>query len=112
MKKLSIILLIGISCALMLYVVLLLIADKSACTKFGKKRIALFTPATHPALEEIEQGFKETLQKLHSDSFIFTSFNAMKIWFVCKRSKPYSFNSVITVKACICSCFECKRFWI
>lgn len=76
MKKLSIILLIGISCALMLYVVLLLIADKSACTKFGKKRIALFTPATHPALEEIEQGFKETLQKLHSDSFIFTSFNA------------------------------------
>jgi putative ABC transport system substrate-binding protein len=38
--------------------------------------IALFTPTTHPALEEIEQGFGETLQKLNSKSYTFTTFNA------------------------------------
>lgn len=39
-------------------------------------RIAIFTPTTHPALEEIEQGFKETLQELSSQLYLFTTFNA------------------------------------
>jgi len=39
-------------------------------------RIAIFTPTTHSALEEIERGFKETLGKLSSQSYLFTTFNA------------------------------------
>lgn len=39
-------------------------------------RIAIFTPTTHPALEEIEQGFKETLEKLNPKPYVFTTFNA------------------------------------
>jgi len=39
-------------------------------------RIAVFTPTTHPALEEIEQGFKETLQTLSAKSYAFTTYNA------------------------------------
>jgi putative tryptophan/tyrosine transport system substrate-binding protein len=39
-------------------------------------RIAIFTPATHPALEEIEQGFKETLEQLHPSLYAYTIFNA------------------------------------
>lgn len=38
--------------------------------------IAIFTPTTHPALEEIEQGFKETLQKPADAAYSFTVFNA------------------------------------
>lgn len=37
--------------------------------------IAIFTPASHPALEEIEQGFKETLLKA-GGAYSFTIFNA------------------------------------
>lgn len=39
-------------------------------------RIAIFTPATHPALEEVEQGFKETVQAADSQPYAFTTFNA------------------------------------
>ena len=39
-------------------------------------RVAIFTPTTHPALEEVEQGFKETIQKLSSKPYVFTTFNA------------------------------------
>ncbi len=38
--------------------------------------IAIFTPTTHPALEEIEQGFKEGLQKSADAAYSFTVFNA------------------------------------
>jgi len=38
-------------------------------------RIALFTPLTHPALQEVEQGFKETLNKALPDASYIT-FNA------------------------------------
>lgn len=37
--------------------------------------IALLTPITHPALQEVEQGFKETLQKVFADAY-YTTFNA------------------------------------
>lgn len=39
-------------------------------------RIAILTPTTHLALEEIEQGFKETLQKSDTKPCVFTTFNA------------------------------------
>ena len=39
-------------------------------------RVAIFTPTTHPALEEVEQGFRETIQKLSSKPYVFTTFNA------------------------------------
>lgn len=38
--------------------------------------IAIFTPISHPALEEIEQGFKEELQKLSNKQCNFITFNA------------------------------------
>lgn len=38
-------------------------------------KIAIFTPTTHLALEEIEQGFKDTVQK-GSGNYRFTTFNA------------------------------------
>jgi putative ABC transport system substrate-binding protein len=51
------------------------ISNKSA-KKSEALRIAIFTPTTHQALEEIEQGFKETLQKPAIKSCVFTTFNA------------------------------------
>jgi putative ABC transport system substrate-binding protein len=39
-------------------------------------RIAILTPTTHLALEEIEQGFKETLYKSPTKPYEFTTFNA------------------------------------
>lgn len=39
--------------------------------------VALFTPITHPALEEVERGFKETLVKLNPQQpYLFTTHNA------------------------------------
>jgi len=41
------------------------------------KRIAFFVPATHPAMDEIEQGFRTTLAGLDPDSaYEYTVFNA------------------------------------
>ena len=53
----------------------LYITNKSA-KKREALRIAIFTPTTHLALEEIEQGFKETLQQPHMKPCVFTTFNA------------------------------------
>lgn len=39
-------------------------------------RIAVFTPTTHPALEEVEQGFKETISALSTKSCEITTYNA------------------------------------
>src|ERR1700722_3552821 len=45
--------------------------------KSGQKySIAIFTPITHPSLEEIEQGFKEVMLKKHADKLEFVTFNA------------------------------------
>lgn len=51
------------------------IFNKSAKTN-AILRIAIFTPTTHLALEEIEQGFKETLQKSNIKQCVFTTLNA------------------------------------
>jgi putative ABC transport system substrate-binding protein len=50
--------------------------EKKNASHAGALRIALFTPVTHPALEEVEQGFKETVEKCGSKTYVFTTFNA------------------------------------
>jgi putative tryptophan/tyrosine transport system substrate-binding protein len=40
------------------------------------KRIALFSPATHPAMTEIEKGVKETMSKEGKQLYSFDSYNA------------------------------------
>jgi putative tryptophan/tyrosine transport system substrate-binding protein len=69
MKK--IIIVVGIA-----LIAVLFMSMRKAVDKSGQIRIALFTPTTHRALEEIEQGFKQTLQKLSQTSYAFTTFNA------------------------------------
>lgn len=39
-------------------------------------RIAIFYPSSHPAMDEIEQGFKETVGKQSTQSYVFDVFNA------------------------------------
>ena len=39
-------------------------------------RIAVITPTTHPSLEQIQQGFKDTLDKDHTSSYALDVFNA------------------------------------
>ena len=41
-----------------------------------KKRIALFAPAIHPAMDEIFEGFTQTIQKDSSLSYSFDEYNA------------------------------------
>lgn len=50
----------------------------SQAQKVGKTfKVALFAPATHPAMDEINQGFMDTLQSKESSSnYVFKSFNA------------------------------------
>lgn len=52
-------------------------SNEQSCAKAKPYRIAIFTPITHAALEEIEQGFKETLLSHAKDAtYAFTTFNA------------------------------------
>lgn len=44
--------------------------------KDSAKKIAIFTPISHEALEEIEHDFKETMLKNNPDAFEFITFNA------------------------------------
>src|SRR3990167_473247 len=76
MKKLVIIVLITITCAVLYFMLPNFLGTKIEHQHGEQLRIALFTPTTHPALEEIEQGFKETLQQLSSKPYLFTTFNA------------------------------------
>lgn len=68
-----------------LILILCIVGGGALLVFFGNKetptddqlRIAIFTPTTHPALEEIEHGFKETLQRLMPPACcVFTTFNA------------------------------------
>jgi putative ABC transport system substrate-binding protein len=65
-----VILFIGVASSIFVYM----------CTKqkakSGTTRIAILTPLTHSALEEIEQGFRETLEKAHPHAYSFTTYNA------------------------------------
>ncbi|HEV2601803.1 MAG TPA: ABC transporter substrate-binding protein [Candidatus Babeliales bacterium] len=42
----------------------------------GQIKIAILTPTTHPALQEIERGFKEIVQESDGKQCLFTTFNA------------------------------------
>lgn len=78
MKKLIIKLLI-IASAIILYVTVpgLKRGFKTPTERVNRRRIALFTPITHPALGDIEQGFKDELQKLTPQlAYDFSTFNA------------------------------------
>ncbi len=75
MKIISIITLLVIPLAISLYFMVPKAYYKQTPTQ-KQVRIAILTPTTHPALQEIEQGFKETLQKLSSKPYTFTTFNA------------------------------------
>lgn len=76
MKKLIIASLLMIACAITFYCAIQHIPNKKKQTSAQQLHIALFTPIAHPALEEIEQGFKEELQKLSLKPCDFTTFNA------------------------------------
>ena len=78
MKKLIIIAFVSALCASALYLRLsYLVEPKIDILKNKQLSIAFFTPTTHPALEEIEQGFTETLlQELGSKPCTLKTFNA------------------------------------
>lgn len=72
MKK---ILIIGLSCVLIgAGIVFLVYSPFLTATETVK--IAIFTPTVHTALEEVEKGFKETMERLNSRDYRFTTFNA------------------------------------
>jgi putative ABC transport system substrate-binding protein len=50
--------------------------SKKGLSRLPTKRIAIFYPATHPAMTEIEQGIKETMQKDSNATYSFDVFNA------------------------------------
>src|SRR5271155_2378373 len=56
-------------------IVLVRYLQKETCTS-DVIRIAFFTPTTHPALEEIEQGFKETMNAKSAKSCEIITYNA------------------------------------
>lgn len=49
-----------------------------ACTNQGNKKIpiAILTPVTHPSLEQIEKGFKETIEADSPGKYRFVTYNA------------------------------------
>lgn len=49
-----------------------------ACQGEGNKKpsIAILTPVTHPSLEQIEKGFKETIEAEHPGQYRFVTYNA------------------------------------
>jgi len=74
MKKIIIVGLLGVAAMSTLYVVIPYVVGARAPST--SLRIAIFTPTTHCALQEIEQGFVQILQELSGTSYLFTTFNA------------------------------------
>lgn len=54
------------------------LAVLSACTSQESKKvpIAILTPVTHPSLEQIEKGFKETIEANNPGKYRFVTYNA------------------------------------
>lgn len=75
MKKHTVVLLICSFAIAILYLAIVYIKPLIIPAQNGSVRIAVLTPTTHPALEEIEQGFKETMQR-GGEQYSFTIFNA------------------------------------
>lgn len=76
MKRLIGMACLSVVCGLVVYVGLSFMGSEPGIHGARSLRIALFTPATHLALEQIEQGFKETLQALSPVPCEFVCFNA------------------------------------
>lgn len=76
MKKLIIALILGITLTIIVHRMPFSFENNYKKDSSSALRIAIFTPTTHPALEEIEQGFKEYLQQSSSQRYCFTTFNA------------------------------------
>lgn len=57
---------------------ILLVFSLFSCTKSSNntKSIAILTPVTHPSLEQIEKGFRETIDSAHPEKYRFTTYNA------------------------------------
>lgn len=75
MKKIMF-LIIGVACILSLYYAIRSMIGKKDNTTQQQIHIAVFAPITHSALQEIELGFKEELQKLSQRHYDFKVFNA------------------------------------
>lgn len=74
MKKILILIsMVAIACLALIGIYML--QEKEADTS-AYKHIAFFVPTTHPALQEIERGFKETLASLSDQNYRYTVFNA------------------------------------
>lgn len=57
--------------------VVLVLTLFSACSNEENKKIpiAILTPVTHPSLEQIEKGFKETIEQEHPGKYRFVTYN-------------------------------------
>lgn len=75
MKKIIISLVITIVIATALYKSTSYCHPENSDTSRQQYKIAILTPTAHPALEEVEQGFKETINKT-GHHYTFTTFNA------------------------------------
>ena len=59
------------------YLGLMMASLLSGCTSSSTKTsIAILTPTTHPSLEQIEKGFKETMEKECPGKYRFYTYNA------------------------------------
>lgn len=62
----------------MMYLIILFLTLLGSCTNQENKKIplAILTPVTHPSLEQIERGFKETIESEHPGKYRFVTYNA------------------------------------
>ncbi|MBY0352956.1 ABC transporter substrate-binding protein [Candidatus Babeliales bacterium] len=79
MKKILYLAIFGLHACLTGYLAYLLYAPESKvvhATATRTHRVAILTPVTHPSLEQIEQGFRKTLQQDTTANYECTTYNA------------------------------------
>ncbi|HXF29497.1 MAG TPA: ABC transporter substrate-binding protein [Chlamydiales bacterium] len=59
-----------------IYIAILCIVSSCANQENAKIPIAILTPVTHPSLEQIEKGFKETIEATSPGKYRFVTYNA------------------------------------
>jgi len=69
-------LLLVIGCVIVGVALYMKLLPASAHSGDHQVRIALFVPISHPALEEVERGFKETMDTQYTAPYRYTCFNA------------------------------------